>query len=100
MIQSIFNGLFAVQGFDAGLPHASNSKSELETILNLVIGIVAALSVLFVVIGGLRYVLSAGDPQAAARARSTIIHAAIGLLIAVTAEGIVAFALNTIIGNK
>jgi hypothetical protein len=100
MIQSPFYNLFAIQGYTAGLPQASNTSSELNTILSIIIGIVAALSVLFIVIGGMRYVLSAGEPKAAAKARSTIIHAAIGLLIAVTAEGIVAFALNTIIGNK
>lgn len=86
--------ILAIQGFNDGLPRATANGGALSTALNIIIGIVAAVSVLFVVIGGLRYVLSAGDPQAAAKARSTIIHALIGLVVALSAEAIVSFVLD------
>ena len=83
------------QDYNLGLPTpATDNGSALQTILSLVIGIVAAISVLFVVIGGLRYVFSDGDPQDASRAKSTIIYALIGLIVAVLAEAIVAFVLS------
>lgn len=82
--------------YTTNLPNVSASHSDLTTILNIVIATIAVVSVLFVVVGGLRYVLSDGDPQQATRARETIIYAVVGLLIAITAEGIVAFVLNNI----
>ncbi len=84
----------AIHGFKDNLPHVSATGGTLRTALNIVISIVAALSVLFVVIGGLRFVLSAGNPQEAAKARSTVVFAAVGLLICITAEAVVAFALS------
>jgi len=71
------------------------SGNPLTTALNIVIGVVAALSLLFVVIGGFRYVLSDGNPQAASTAKSTIIYAIVGLVVALSAELIVSF----VIGN-
>lgn len=81
-------------GCDTGLPQVSAGTPELQQILQIVFGISAALAVLFVVIGALRFVVSDGDPQDTARARNTIIYALIGLLIALAAEAIVSFALN------
>lgn len=99
MLVTLKTTIIAIQGYSDGLPRVSASHGQLNTILNIVIGIVAAVSVLFVVIGGMRYVLSAGDPQAASKARSTIIYAVIGLLVAIVAEGIVALVLDTILSN-
>lgn len=79
-----------------GLPEVAVNNGVLNTVLNVVIGIVAAISVLFVAIGGLRYILSEGDPQAASKARSTIIYAAVGLIISIGAEAIVAFTLGAL----
>lgn len=95
----ILSKTLAIQGYNDGLPRAHATNGELSSILQVVIGIIAAISVLFVVIGGLRYVLSDGDPQKATRARETIIYALVGLLIAITAEALVAFALNNINQN-
>lgn len=84
---------------DGGIPHVAAGHSELTNILNIAIGIIAAVSVLFIMIGGLRYILSDGDPQKASRAKNTIIYAVVGLLVAISAEAIVAFALNNINSN-
>ena len=84
---------------DGGIPQVAASHSELTTILNIAIGIIAAISVLFIMIGGLRYILSDGDPQKASKAKNTIIYAVVGLLIAISAEAIVAFALNNVNSN-
>ena len=93
----IITRVVAVGGYPGQLPlpHVAAKGHVLYDILQLTIGVVAALSVLFVVIGGMRFVFSAGDPQAAGKARSTIIYAAVGLVLALLAESIVAFVLNT-----
>ena len=82
------------QNYTTGLPHASASSTNLQQILQIVFGVVGALAVLFIVIAGLRFVLAQGDPQDVAKARSTIIYALVGLLIALAAEAIVSLALH------
>jgi hypothetical protein len=57
-------------------------------ILTTLAGVVA---VGFVIYGGVRYVLSQGEPENTAAARSTIINALIGAVIAAIASAIVAF---------
>lgn len=79
-----------------GLPSTNATSSELQTVLQILFAVLAAVAVLFVVIGGFRYVISEGDPEAMGRAKGTIIYAVVGLLIALTAESIVSFALGYI----
>lgn len=81
---------------NTGLPKVSAGASELHTLLTIFFGIMAVLAVLFVVIGGLRFVTSAGDPQAAHKARDTIIYAIVGLVIAILAEALVSLVLGKV----
>lgn len=66
------------------------------TVLPLVFGILGALSLLFVVIGGLRYTISSGDPQNTQKARETIIYALVGLFISISAFTITNYVLNNV----
>ena len=66
-------------------------QSALPGILRVVFAAAALLSVIFVAIGGLKYVLSNGDPQGMAKAKNTIINALVGLIIAVSAFTIISF---------
>lgn len=83
------NGL---PGYDPTHPSATLATStELHNVLQIVFGFVGALALLVITISGLRYVLSNGDPQRAARAKDGIIYALIGLVVAIFGEAIVAF---------
>jgi len=90
--------LYGVQvlgtSYSTGLPQPASSN-PIPLILNIAIGIITAISLLFAVIGGFRFVLSGGDPQDVARAKSTVIYAIVGLVIAISAELIVSFVLNS-----
>lgn len=79
-----------------GLPTTSASAGELQTVLQIVFGIVGALALLMIVISGLRYVLSGDNPDRAGRARSGIVYALVGLVIALTAEAIVTFVIKNL----
>lgn len=48
-------------------------------------------AVAFVVYGGFRYITSQGEPEQTKSARQTITNALIGLMLSITATGIVAF---------
>jgi TRAP-type C4-dicarboxylate transport system permease small subunit len=71
-----------------------NSSPDLRTILNIVLGVVGALAFLLIVIAGLRYTLSQGDPAKITEAKNRITYAAIGLVITALAATIVNFALG------
>jgi hypothetical protein len=48
-------------------------------------------AVAFVLSGAFRYITSSGNPEATARARSTIINALIGVAVVVVAIGFITF---------
>lgn len=73
---------------------ATTGSTTVKTVLTITFGILGALSLLFITIGGLRYVISQGDPQATTKAKNTIIYALVGLAIAITAQAIVTFVIG------
>lgn len=78
------------------LPHKVPGTTAIHTILEVVSGIIGALALLMIVVSGLRYITSAGDPQKASSAKNGIIYALVGLIIAIMAEAIIAFVINRI----
>jgi uncharacterized membrane protein len=72
-------------------PVVTADGSFITTVLDIVFGIFGAVAVLFIVIGGFRYVISSGDPKNTAKAKNTIIYALVGLLITLSATAIVNF---------
>lgn len=76
------------------LPNVAAEESRIDDIFTLVIGIFAAVALLMIVIGGINYILSGGDPSKAGRAKNTIIYALVGLVIAMSAYAIVAFVIG------
>lgn len=77
------------------LPGTNATDTQIQTIFAIVCGVVAALSLLFIVIGGFRYIISTGDPSATAQARKTIIYALVGLLVSVSAFAITRFVIGS-----
>lgn len=66
----------------------------LTKIAQAIVFITGAVSVIMIIIGGFRYVLSAGDSNATKGAKDTIMYALIGLFVAMTAQVIVSFVLQ------
>jgi hypothetical protein len=79
-----------------GLPTPAANQNALENILSIVFGIIGALAFLMIVISGLRYVTSSGDPQRTAKARDGVVYALVGLALALSAEAIVAFVVKRV----
>jgi hypothetical protein len=76
------------------LPQVPADATSIQTILGIVFGILGALALLMVTVSGLRYILSAGDPQKTAQAKNGIIYALVGVAVAISAEAIVFFVVN------
>lgn len=72
-----------------------NSKNSLLfRIAQMVVYITAAVSVIMIIIGGFRYVISNGDSNGMQGAKNTILYAIIGLAVAAMAQLIVTFVLT------
>lgn len=67
------------------------ANSFWTNIVNTMIFIVGTVSVLMIVVGGLRYVLSGGDSSATTSAKNTILYAIIGVVVALMAYAIINF---------
>lgn len=65
-------------------------------ITNTALYIVGILSVVMLVWGGLRYIISGGDSKKVTDAKNTILYALLGLIISFLAYAIVNFVLNSI----
>lgn len=68
-----------------------SAQGIIPRIIGLLLWAVGAISVLMIIIGGLMYTLSAGDPSQTKKAKDTILFAVIGLVIALAAGAIVTF---------
>jgi len=64
-------------------------------IIDMLLRVAGLVAVFFVIFGGIQYATSQGNPDATAKAQSTIINALVGLALAMIAVGFVAF-----LGNK
>ncbi|MGB3024164.1 MAG: pilin [Candidatus Saccharimonadales bacterium] len=82
----------------SNLPSTSLNGSTVDNVFNGAIVLAGALSVVFVIVGGIRYVLSNGDTSQAATAKNTILYAVIGLVIAMSAFVIMRFVTGRLFG--
>jgi hypothetical protein len=91
------SAILAVTSVDGdSLPHAPTNPGEIRTALGIMFGIIGALALLFIVISGVRYMLSGGDPGKTAKAKDGIIYALVGLVLAIFAETIVIFVVGQV----
>ena len=61
--------------------------------------VVGFLSVVMLIIGGIRYVISGGNSAAVTAAKNTILYAIVGLIIALFAYAIVNFVIGSLTGG-
>ncbi len=61
----------------------------LKNVEKWLLGIVGGLAVLFIIIGGVRYIISAGNPDQAGAAKKTILYAIIGIIVVVFSYAVV-----------
>lgn len=66
----------------------------IKTIVNVLLFVLGAVSVVMIIIGGMKYTLSQGDSSSLTSAKNTILYSVIGLVVAIFAYGIVNFVLT------
>lgn len=65
------------------------------TVTNVLLFIVGAISVIMIIIGGLRYVLSGGDSANVTAAKNTILYAIVGIIVSLLAFAVVNFVIGS-----
>ena len=63
-------------------------------IINIFSIVVGAVSVIMIIIGGFRYIISGGDSSGVSNAKNTILYAIVGLVIVLFAQVIIRFVLT------
>ena len=77
----------------------SDIEGLIRTIINVFSVIVGSISVIMIIVGGFRYITSAGDSNNVSGAKNTILYAIVGLIIVAFAEIIVQFVLQRTISD-
>ena len=67
-----------------------------KKIINVFSIVVGAVSVIMIIIGGFRYIISGGDSNAVTGGKNTILYAIVGLVIVLFAQVIVRFVITNI----
>jgi hypothetical protein len=75
----------------AGVSGTLSIPGLLQTVSNVLIFGVGAISVIVLIIGGLRYVVSGGNATQVQGAKNTILYAIVGIVVAVAAFALVNF---------
>lgn len=71
-----------------------HAQSNCADGFNFFSAIVGATSVVMVIAGGFRYIISGGNPDAVRSARNSILYAVVGLVIVVMVQVVVRFILD------
>ncbi|MDB5183854.1 MAG: conserved rane protein of unknown function [Candidatus Saccharibacteria bacterium] len=70
-----------------------------RTITNVMLYLIGAISVIMLIVGGLRYVVSGGDSTAVQNAKNTILYAVVGIIVAILAYAVVSFVIGSFTGT-
>lgn len=91
---SIGEGANSARGIDQATT-LFGSAGIFTTVTNVLLFIVGAISVIMIVIGGLRYVLSGGNSANVTAAKNTILYAIVGLVVSMLAYALINFVISS-----
>lgn len=84
----------------SGMPGGSDAEDGLlnivQTIINVIIGVVGIIAVVMMIVGGISFITSQGDTNKVTKARNTILYGVVGLIVALLAFAIVNFVLSSL----
>ena len=110
LAMSAFASSFPTSAFSLGMSDGADSARGVDqaaslfgaagvftTISNVMLFAVGAISVIMVVIGGLRYVISGGNSANITAAKNTVLYAVIGLVISILAYALINFVIGSLV---
>lgn len=76
---------------DLKIPKGEINPTSVSSVFEIAFAALGSVAFIIIVISGMKFVLSRGNPDAVAKARNTIIYAAIGLVVSMLSFAIVRF---------
>lgn len=95
---SMSEGATAAKGVDMPAD-LFGQTGTFRTISNVLLFLIGAISVIMLIIGGIRYVVSGGDSTAVQGAKNTILYAIVGVVVAILAYAAVNFVITSFSGD-
>ncbi len=95
----IKSGKDCAQGTGTRTNLFGGTNSLFQVVTNVLLFLIGAISVIMLIIGGFRYVLSGGDSTQVTNAKNTILYAVIGIIVALLAYAIVNFVVSSFIAK-
>jgi hypothetical protein len=78
-----------IDGSQSGIPEVNATQAQVTSVFNGVLMLAGAVAVIFIVLGGIKYSTSGGDPGETKKAKETIIYALVGLVMVILSFSIV-----------
>lgn len=82
------------------IPNVNRASELVIRIIEILLAIAGLIAVIFLIVGGFRYVTAGGNEEASESAKKTITNAIIGIIIIILAFVIVRVIANAIIGGQ
>lgn len=83
-----------------GSEDTNSFMNTIVTIGNVFLTLVGVIAAVYLVLGGVRYIMSEGDSSQTEQAKKTIIYALIGLLVIGLSAAIVNFIISDVVGGS
>jgi hypothetical protein len=90
----VCDGALLVTGGDCGTASTNSANKIIKTVTLVFAWLLGVLSVIYIILGGFKFVTSAGDSSQVSKAKNTIFFAIIGLVVAFMAQPFVNFVIG------
>lgn len=89
MFYKLFGAPITIPHGEVGVPATAANDATVQTIVAAAFMIIGAICVLFIIIGGYRYVISVGNSSQITQAKNTILYAVVGLVVTIVSFAVV-----------
>jgi hypothetical protein len=96
-LMDVINGSYRGEGQPTDL--FAGGDALIPRLINLMLFIVGILAIVFLIFGGIRYVISGGDKSKVDAAKNTILYAIVGLIVAILGYALVNWVIG-VVGNN
>lgn len=91
LIPAWYNGVTDPKTCQVQIDSLSDITKVAGNIVSILLTAGSVLAAIFIIIGGIKYITSQGDPKAIAAAKNTILYAIIGFILTIAAFAIIRF---------
>lgn len=74
----------------------TGTNGTLKKVTNILAVIAGIMAVIFMILGGIKYITSAGDPAEISKAKNSIIYALVGIIVIVLARSLIGWVLSKV----